>query len=93
MNIREEHTRQLVKGVAKTLDNLIEAGLPQDYDIRHIHRAVYPNGVEIFSYKGEEFLEVHPLQLETIREDHATKVKATWNYRYMNGKGPQSSGE
>jgi len=93
MSIREELQQQLASGAANNKDRLIEAGLPQGYDIRRVHRAIYPDGVEVFSYDGEEFLEIHPLKLETIREDHATEVKATWNYRYMNGKGPQSSGE
>ena len=83
-----QKTQQLATGAANNKEGLIEAGLPKGYDIRRVHRAIYPDGVEVFSYNGKEFLEIHPLQLETIREDHTTRIKATWNYRYLNGDQP-----
>lgn len=86
MTIREELTDQLARKVTGDKEGLIESGLPPAYDIKDVARQIYPDGVEIYLYKGEPFLELHPPQF--VREDDGSiqKIKVIQNYRRLNSQ-------
>jgi hypothetical protein len=81
---RDETTRLYTKRVAAGIDGIIEGGLPPNYDIAKVACKQFPGGTRVFSYNGEDFLELHPLKIEQeITADSRIMLNATFNYRYL----------
>lgn len=79
MSIRQEAIQELSRGVAAGLDDLIIKGLPEAFHIKDVSYAEYPNKVRVFSYRGEPFLELHPM----VVSYEGLAIKATHLYRYL----------
>jgi hypothetical protein len=80
---RDETTRLLTKRVAAGIDGVIEGGLPPAYDIAKVACKQFLDGVRVYSYGGEDFLELHPLKIDHEMTDGRIMLNATFNYRYL----------
>lgn len=47
------------------------------------HFTTYPNGTEIFSFDGIDFIEFHRYEIETERAGYTTVINASFQYRWL----------
>ena len=65
------------------LDALPDAahGVPMLQLASRCRLIVYPNKVEILLFDGKPILEIHPVELTTIHDEHGVRMQATQKYR------------
>lgn len=84
--LRREYANELGRRVAAGAESLITGGLPKDFDVARLRVDLYPDGVKVYHYCGEPFLELHPPKIEQDERPYGvTSVKAVQFYRYLNG--------
>jgi hypothetical protein len=84
VNIAADHVRQGMIKFQKSTEAINRLGLPDECDLADVAKQVYPNGVEVYLYRGQPFLEMHSPEFEQVRtDDGGTRINIVQKYRYL----------
>ena len=89
--IRDEITANMATQMAVKLDGTIKAALDRHWgvwstdDLKRRCTLVRIAGspIETLCVDGKPILEIHPLEVETVRTEHGWTLRATQNYRNL----------
>jgi hypothetical protein len=90
--VREEIQKNAVSAMAKKLDDTLKGVFdscwPEGWTMDDVKRRctrtrVHGSPVEIFYIDGVPKLELHPVELETVRTDMGWTMRLTQNYRLL----------
>lgn len=85
--ITEQLSSQVVSKHLRSLEINIREAFPGEQPIEgyvdRIHRYIYPNGVEVYTFDGVPFFKTEPVQFETVYEDGKVLMKMTQGFEKL----------
>lgn len=81
-DLRSKYVDALSGKIASNIDSLLLQGLPKHFDVHKLSCIRSPN-VEVFSYDGKPFLELHDPEYRTTFDGSRHIVTVTQRFRHL----------